>query len=178
MPAHVLSVLVCVPCEPILVRYLKEHLHDLRADVQVLVDCQLSQRTAKCTNNVKRNTRSTSAHRHQCELTQDNNNNNNKHAYAGHLNSFTHLTSLLVRHDRNNYYYYYHYIIIIMNHAYTGQLNSFSNLRAPLVLHDRGILGPGNLRRWARGVAYVWCGVSAARKGIYTLIALERCYEN
>jgi hypothetical protein len=30
----------------------------------------------------------------------NNNNNNNHHAYAGQLNSFTHLRSLLVLHDR------------------------------------------------------------------------------
>jgi hypothetical protein len=29
------------------------------------------------------------------------NNNNNKHAYAGQLNSFTHLRALLVLHDRS-----------------------------------------------------------------------------
>jgi hypothetical protein len=35
-----------------------------------------------------------------CFLTGENNNNYYKHAYAGQLNSFTHLRALLVLHDR------------------------------------------------------------------------------
>jgi hypothetical protein len=61
-----------------------------------------------------------------------NNNNDNKHAYAGQLNSFTHIRALFVLHDRG---------INLNKHAYAGQLNSCTHLRYLLVLelHDRDI---------------------------------------
>jgi hypothetical protein len=51
-----------------------------------------------------------------------------------------------------------------VKHADVGQLSSFTHLRALLVLMTAAFFGPGNYRRWARGVAYDWCAVSAELK--------------
>jgi hypothetical protein len=55
-----------------------------------------------------------------------------KDAYAGQLDSFTHLRALSVLHDHCNTVIFI--IIVNNNHAYAGQLNRFTHLRALLVL--------------------------------------------
>jgi hypothetical protein len=73
------------------------------------------------------------------------NNNSSKHAYAGQLNSFTHLRALMVLHGRD--------ILVPSQNAFCGR----------------------HSRRWAKRVAYVWCVVSAAQLGVYSCTLLYFC---